>query len=309
VPLHPARVVPLLLCSACLAASPVPTAPEPGQGPDAEGGWIYYLVATDTGATSTSIWRIRPDSGAPERVPGPTNAAVDAGFDVLPGGRKLAVPVAGTLFVWTPGQVGADFALPSARRLGPVRWSPDWRSLLAVSEGPDSSYRLSVIPVVGSAERTVLTSPASEPLAVGGWYAGGDSVIVMYRWQGAQVVRLRDGTRRPLSTLFDNREVRSVAPRGDRALLVGPPTGPAGRDHRWRVQDPATGTVLWERVLRGRPRAVTWSPDGRLMVFAHESELPELPGAVLYRLNLSTGALEVLVGGPGIGASPRWVVE
>ena len=122
---------------------------------------------------------------------------------------------------------------------------------------------------------------------------------------GAEVA-LRGEVRRVVSLVPSLTEAIATV---DRALLVGPPTGPAGRDHRWRVQDPATGTVLWERVLRGRPRAVTWSPDGRLMVFAHESELPELPGAVLYRLNLSTGSLEVLVRGPGIGASPRWVVE
>jgi hypothetical protein len=175
-------------------------------------------------------------------------------FDVLPGGRQYALVVDGYAVLAVEGRTDQLISLNKAA-VGPLRFAPNWRSVLLVGSDRMAVYQQAV---VGGPGRRVFSAYGSFALAE--WYATGDSAVVLSE---ARVIRIATGTSRPLSTVLDNREVVSMALTGRLALLIRRLGD--GR-FRWRAQDPTDGTVRWEATFAAQPTGVTWSPDERLVV-------------------------------------------
>jgi Tol biopolymer transport system component len=268
-----------------------------------DSGTLYYSGAAQTPVAATDLYvaTLDPETGRvvpfptalprkhtghmmhPAWSPDPTRPLI--AFKVVPAGVDGPISVMSL-------QTGDERVLgTSVAHLGQFDWAPDGRTMIAVAgtaENPNVGRLVRIEVDTGTAAPLLTTS--SPPDASQPRWLGGTSKIAFVRGSRVQIAELATGRER---TLVDaGRPVRSfsVSPDGSMVAYI-------------------TTEVVVVSVDDGRPRHVadhgdntsakqmTWSPDGRFLVFSNRTAQTVVPGtdvpySELWRVPVSGGAAE-----------------
>jgi Tol biopolymer transport system component len=179
--------------------------------------------------------------------------------------------------------------------LGPLRWSPDGRTLLAYGQHGTGEWGLFAIDAESGATRPVLTVPPSDESFLGAfdWSPDGTSVYYVWTADGAPAL-LR---RRALATGVE--ETAFTVPEGQwgAQFALSPVTGNLAvvtfREGGSLLQvQPADGGVRTVLETSGSDRlygGVGWLPDGRHVIVARARLDDETRQGSLWRVDVQTG--------------------